>query len=183
MIKGLGGALLVASPLLVDPNFYRSVVLVCNHGDDGTLGVILNRPSQADAGLFLPDWSEHLTPPGVVFEGGPVQRDTAVALGRLAAAPGTGEWMPVAHGAGLLDISAGPDGLSEIVDLRIFSGYAGWGNGQLEGEVGQGDWFVVESLATDLFAVDASGLWRRVLRRQRGRLAMFAAYPDDVGSN
>ena len=67
--------------------------------------------------------------------------------------------------------------------IRKISGYGGWGDGQLESEIGQGDWFVVEALATDLFSADASGLWRRVLRRQRGRLAMFAAYPDDVGSN
>jgi putative transcriptional regulator len=180
----LRGKLLAAGPGLIDPNFVRTVVLVCDHGPDGALGVILNRPTGAAASLFLPEWSGYLTTPAVVFEGGPVQRETAVALAGLEPWPGDADVLPVAHGVGLIDLSPGPEALAgALVDLRVFSGYAGWGMDQLESEVAGGDWFVLESERPDLFPPDAAELWRRVLRRQGGRTAMYANFPDDPRDN
>lgn len=184
MDGSLRGALLVAGPGLIDPNFARSVVLVCDHSADAALGLILNRPTRAEVGMFLPDWVSAVATPPVVFEGGPVQRETAVALAEVDPWPATVDAMAVVHGAGLIDISAGPAALGEgLRRLRIFSGYAGWGGGQLEGEVAGGDWFVVTAEPTDLFPADAAALWRRVLRRQRGRTALYATFPDDLHTN
>ncbi len=177
------GALLVAAPQLVDPNFFRAVILVCSHDDNGSLGVILNRPTDAPVAEFLPAWVVHLAPPDVVFVGGPVQPEVAVALARRppGVAPAEG-WTPVAGGVGLLDLSV-EDAAPDLVELRVFSGYAGWSAGQLEAEISAGDWFVVAGEPADSFTDDPEHLWREVLRRQPTTLARFAHFPPDPSLN
>ncbi len=178
------GKLLVASPRLLDPNFARSVVLVCQHDSDGALGLILNRPSDAVVAQFLPDWAAHLTPPDVVFEGGPVQREAAVSLARLEGEPPEDGWVPVGSALGLLDVSVPPwDIPGRVAALRVFSGYAGWSPGQLESELSADDWFVVGAAPDDPFSPKPLPLWRTVLARQPGRLRMLAHFPPDPSLN
>ena len=75
------GRLLVATPLLGDPNFKRAVVLIVEHEDvQGTLGVVLNRPTEIGVGQVLEQWTEHVTEPTVLFRGGPVAPNSALAL-------------------------------------------------------------------------------------------------------
>ncbi len=183
-MESLQGKLLIASPSLLDPNFTRAVVLLCQHDGDGALGLILNRPTDAAVAEFLPDWAAHLSLPDVVFEGGPVQREAAVALARLDGEPPADGWVPVGAGLGLLDISVPPwDVPGRVEALRVFSGYAGWGGGQLEGELRTDDWFVVPADPEDAFAPEPQPLWRTVLARQPGRLRMLAHFPDDPTLN
>ncbi len=183
-MEALQGKLLVASPALIDPNFRRSVVLVCQHGEkDGALGLIVNRRTDLAVEQFLPDWAPHLSPPGVVFEGGPVQREAAVALARRRDDTPLDGWMAVADDLGLLDVSTPPWEVPGVAALRVFSGYAGWSQGQLEAEMLSGDWFVVPAMPGDVFGDDPDPAWRRVLRRQPGRLAMMANFPDDPTMN
>lgn len=191
-VSSLTGRLLVATPALADPNFNRTVVLLLDHDDEGSLGVVLNRPTPVGVGDVLQDWADLAGDPGVVFQGGPVSLDSALGLAVVpgdeaaGARPGEGPlgWRRV-HGAiGLVDLDAPPELLAaELGTLRIFAGYAGWGPGQLEEELDDGAWYVVESEPGDVSSPAPEGLWRAVLRRQRGELAMVATYPDDPSLN
>ncbi|GAA2091203.1 hypothetical protein GCM10009801_56760 [Streptomyces albiaxialis] len=265
-VSSLTGRLLVATPVLADPNFDRAVVLLLDHDEEGSLGVVLNRPTPVDVSDILEPWAALAGEPGVVFQGGPVSLDAALGVavvptggvGRTrAAAPradldtadgadraypgqgggdrpgraGRGEgaegtegaertegtegsdagegraeedgpegrgqgadgrdgadgplgWRRV-HGAiGLVDLEAPPELLAaELGSLRIFAGYAGWGPGQLEDELSEGAWYVVESEPGDVSSPAPEGLWRSVLRRQRSELALVATYPDDPSLN
>jgi putative transcriptional regulator len=181
----LTGKLLVATPSLRDPTFHRTVVLLLDHGADGGLGVVLNRPLEVDVEAVLPPWQPWTTEPGVLFQGGPVALDSALAL---AGVPGDG---PEPAGVrrlkgsiGLVDLDSEPeDVVSGLSGLRVFAGYAGWGGGQLEREVAEGSWYVVESEARDAFVGHPERLWREVLRRQPGDLALVATFPEDPDLN
>jgi putative transcriptional regulator len=184
------GRLLVATPLLGDPNFKRTVVLIVEHeATEGTLGVVLNRPTQIPVGQVLEQWTDHVTDPSVVFKGGPVSPNSALAL---ALVPGTDEplgWRaldgaPALARLGLLDLDTPPSVLAPaITGLRVYAGYAGWSPGQLQGEIEEGAWHVVGADPGDVFAADPETLWRQVLRRQEGEVAFLATYPDDPGLN
>jgi putative transcriptional regulator len=186
----LVGRLLVATPLLGDPNFRRAVVLIVEHEpEEGTLGVVLNRPTDVPVAQVLRPWKELVTGPAVVFRGGPVAPESAVAL---ALVPGDDEplgWrpldgIPVMSRIGLVDLDAPPELLApEIASFRIFAGYAGWGIGQLQAEIDEGAWYVLAAEPSDAFAPRPDQLWPGVLRRQGGDLAMVATFPDDPSAN
>ncbi len=89
-LEPAGGRLLVATPLLGDPHFARTVVYLLEHDGGGTVGVVVNRPSHTPVGHVLPDWQDAMSGPAVVFGGGPVQPDGALCLGQLAQADGPG---------------------------------------------------------------------------------------------
>lgn len=188
------GSLLVATPLLTDPSFHRSVLLLLDHDEDGALGVVVNRPTQVDVASVLPDWQPYAGVPGVVFHGGPVDLDSALALGAVrragpaaAAEPVTTEllgWRRVVGDLGLVDLDAPPELVVPSLDgLRIFAGYAGWGPGQLEDELAEGAWWVLDAHPHDAFADEPEGLWRSVLRRQTGELALLSTFPEDASHN
>src|SRR5437588_8789375 len=182
--SSLKGKLLVATPALGDGIFDRSVVLIIEHDDtEGAFGVVLNRPSTTDVDGALPEWGRLAASPPVVFVGGPVSPEAAICLARMSSGDAEG-WVPVVGAVGALDLSQDPDMLAAAVDeVRLFSGYAGWTTGQLEGEIEAGAWFVVDALAADVLNDDPDSLWHAVLRRQRGPLAMFATYPEDPTTN
>lgn len=181
----LRGRLLVATPGLVDANFFRSVILVVEHNDEGAAGVVLNRPSET--GLregSLEDWSTMAAEPQLVFVGGPVQPDGAVCLARVRAGTPPLGWKPVLGGLGVLDLSTTVDDIRDDVDrLRVFAGYAGWGGGQLEAELAEGSWYVVDADPEDALTSEPGALWRFVLRRQPGKLALVANFPTDPSMN
>ena len=181
--ESLRGRLLVATPPLVDPNFDRSVVLLLEHGEEGALGIILNRPTEASLSSVLPEWHPHASAPGVVFSGGPVATEAVIALARGGHDDATG-WVSVLGEIGTVDVGGDPVDLEfSLYALRIFVGYAGWSPGQLEAEIDQDAWFVVTTGPDDPFAADPEHLWRDVLRRQRGKVAMFANHPEDPTVN
>jgi putative transcriptional regulator len=185
-LEALAGRLLVASPLLGDPNFHRAVVLICAHTADGAFGLVLNRTLPVPVSELLPAWASRVVEPPSMFRGGPVLTERALALARLAAhidGDSLAGWDRVAGSVGLLDLEVNPSQLAGIEAVRIFSGHAGWSAGQLEGELLGEAWFVVDSAPEDAFDADPDGLWRRVLRRQAGRLALLAGYPPDVALN
>ncbi|MYW66118.1 YqgE/AlgH family protein [Streptomyces sp. SID8379] len=183
-VSSLTGRLLVATPALADPNFDRAVVLLLDHDEKGSLGVVLNRPTPVDVGDILEGWGDLAGEPGVVFQGGPVSLDSALGVAVIPGEDGPLGWRRV-HGAiGLVDLEAPPELLaSALGSLRIFAGYSGWGPGQLQDELTEGAWYVVESEPGDVSSTRPEGLWRAVLRRQRSELAMVATYPDDPSLN
>lgn len=164
----LANRLLVATPGLLDENFWRSVIYIIEHGDDGAMGVILNRPTDLDAADILPEWRDAMYHPAVVFEGGPVQREAGLALAR--------------RGNDVVLVDFG-DSVPDNERIRVFAGYAGWETDQLESEIAVDGWFVVDSEPDDPFTPNPEDLWRTVLRRQTGRLRWYANYPDHESFN
>jgi putative transcriptional regulator len=179
------GQLLVATALLVDPNFAETVVLLLDADENGALGVVLNRPSTVPVAEVLEPWAGVVAAPDVLFQGGPVSTEGALAVGLLRSAGDQPVgFREVADDLGVIDL----DTPVELVDgslegLRIYAGYAGWGAGQLESEIEEGSWYVVASFPPDCFRADAHGLWRDVLRRQPGELAWNSTRPFDPGLN
>ena len=179
--QSLTGRLLVATPSLVDPNFYRTVVLMIEHDDDGALGVVLNRPMDIPVSEYLEDWEPLAAEPAVVFSGGPVQPEVALAVAR-GPHDDTDMSALIIHDVRLADLDSDPGGVGYEA-LRVFSGYAAWAPGQLEEEISEGAWWVFDCNPVDPFVNDTDSLWSSVLRRQRGDVAMFATLPDDPGMN
>jgi putative transcriptional regulator len=179
------GLLLVATPVLLDPNFSETVVLLLDADENGALGVVLNRPSTVPVADVLEPWAGVVAEPDVLFQGGPVSTEGALAVGRLRSADDAPVgFREVTDNIGVIDL----DTPVELVDgslegLRIYAGYAGWGAGQLEGEIEEGSWYVVPSLPPDAFRGDTHGLWRDVLRRQPGELAWHSTRPFDPELN
>jgi putative transcriptional regulator len=177
------GKLLVATPLLDDPNFYRTVVLLCAHDEQGSFGLVLNRPLQAAVSDVLPEWRHVVSEPHVVFGGGPVERMQAFVLGLSRGASGGTWWTPVTSEIGLLRLDEDLSSLGFVEDARLFAGYAGWSHEQLETEVAEEAWFVLDALPRDVFTARPERLWHDVLRRQPGQLSLFALFPPDPRLN
>jgi len=191
----LAGHLLVSTPAMEDPNFSRRVVLVLDHGLHGALGVVIDRPGGVAVDQLLPQWHDLATPPAELFTGGPVSRNSLIGLVRLASRD---EAVPGAPGCpvgwrqlvdddrpvGTVDLGADPAAFAgSVIGARLFSGYAGWETGQLEGEIDEGSWYVVRAEARDPISADPEGLWRRVLKRQGGALALVSTFPVDPTHN
>lgn len=183
---GLAGQLLVATPALEDGHFKRSVVIILDHDDDGALGIILNRPTRISVDDVLPGWSDSVTAPRGLYEGGPVATDSALALGLLMTDPDDEPlgWRRVFGRVGLVDLDA-PSSVVDgaLVGMRIYAGYAGWSSAQLESEIEEGSWLVLGSTDDDLLHATPETLWHDVLRRQNNDLRMLSTYPDDPTMN
>lgn len=171
------GRLVVATPDLDDPNFEGTVVLLLETDEDGTLGVVLNRPSElpvSEAMSSPPDgratpWDDTVTEPSVIFVGGPVRPNAVIALARVTEVLHETRWQPIIDELGVVSLDDGPvDEIGALEDLRVFAGYAGWGAGQLEIEIERGSWFVIDACPADAFTADPDELWHEVLRRQGG---------------
>lgn len=179
------GTLLVASVSLSDGVFDGAVVLLLDADENGTVGVVLNRISELELSRALPQWEELVSIPQALFDGGPVSQQGAVCVARPADPdddpPG---WRPLYQRVGLLNLDT-PVEIAEGAyrEMRIFAGYAGWDAGQLEAELAAGMWYPVPSQQGDPFDPDPATLWRRVLRRQGGDLALFSTWTPEAESN
>ncbi|MBX7111912.1 MAG: YqgE/AlgH family protein [Dehalococcoidia bacterium] len=177
------GRLLVATPILDDPNFRRTVVLLCSHDEHGSFGLVLNRPLEATVADLAPEWGRLAAPPPVLFAGGPVDRVQAFALARSDQAAEESWWTAILEGIGLVGFDGDPSALDGIEEARIFVGYAGWGAGQLEAEVEEEAWFVVDAHPNDMFTAAPARLWHEVLGRQRGELSLYRHFPPEPWLN
>ena len=179
------GVLLLATPVLLDPNFADTVVLMLDVGDEGALGVVLNRPTGLAVSEVLSDWGDVVAEPEVLFQGGPVETEGALAVALRSSTDGEAVgFREVAGRLGLLDLDTPVELVTGALSgLRIFAGYAGWGSGQLEQEIAEGHWYVVPGRVEDVFRSDSRELWRDVLRRQPGELALHSTRPVDPDLN
>jgi len=179
------GKLLVATPALREPTFAHTVIALLEHSpDDGALGVVLNRPTQAAVADVVPAVADLVTPPHVLFEGGPVSPTTAIALGLAAPGADPEGWLPIVPPLVTVDLDHDAALLGATLrSLRVFAGYAGWSAGQLEGEIAEGAWYVVDGLPSDPFLEAPERLRMSVLRRQGWPLAAAAYAPIDPSLN
>ncbi|GAA3745103.1 YqgE/AlgH family protein [Salinactinospora qingdaonensis] len=191
--SSLTGHLLVATPLLEDPNFRRAVVFVIDDSPtEGTLGVIVNRPSELSVAEVLEAWSDYASDPPVMFAGGPVGSGAGLALGMLGESAAPLGWHPLESlqvnsevaSVGTIDLDTPPEIIGDALQrLRVFAGYAGWSEGQLLAEIEEGAWYVVPAVTDDVFSLAPDELWAQVLRRQGGDLALVSTFPDDPTLN
>ena len=123
------GRLLLAEPMLGDPNFDRTVVPMIQHGPEGALGLVLNRPTDLPVADALPGWHRLVTDPAVLHVGGPVEESSGWCLARVAGSPEGAErvfFVPVLGDMGLLDLDSDPDELAPAVTAaRLYAGYSG----------------------------------------------------------
>lgn len=199
--ESLTGQLLVATPALREPTFARTVIALLEHGaTTGALGVVLNRTIAAPIAEVVPAVAELATPPEMLYDGGPVAPQTAIALGQAAPGSTPDGWSPVvpSRAEGVVpsraeavvaplvtvDLDHDPALLAtSLTALRVFVGYAGWSPGQLEDEIAEGSWYVVDRLPHDCFTPDPDRLWSAVLRRQGWPLSAVAVCPLDPSMN
>jgi putative transcriptional regulator len=179
-VDSLRGQLLLSSPALIDPNFRKTVVLIAHHDDEGAMGLVLSRPSEVPAVDAVPILSGLPGADGPVFVGGPVQPEAFIVLA---------EFEDVDDAAAVIFDSIGfmggdvePDSLS-ILRLRLFAGYAGWGPGQLEAELDEPAWVIVDAETDDPFEDDPDELWRTAVHRGGGAISLMENMPFDPGLN
>lgn len=181
-VDSIRGQLLIAGPSLSDPNFWRTVVLVVEHSDDGALGLVLNRPSESKVREAVPQLGELIDPEDAVLVGGPVQQSAVIVLADFTD-PGEAALLAFDQ-IGVLGSAIAIDEAGDGVrTARAFAGHAGWGPGQLDGELERGDWFLEPARYSDAFASEPSDLWSDVLERKGGSYALIARMPVDPSMN
>ena len=182
-MDSLRGKLLLAGPLLKDPNFDRAVVLITEHTEDGAMGLVLNRPSAAAVADAVPDLSWIADASDIVFVGGPVAPNGVIVLA---------EWADPSQAVVLVEDDLGfvpgdgddTDELAAAVRrARVYAGHAGWGPGQLEDELAEEAWIVETPLREELFSDEPEGLWAAVLRRKGREFALLSTMPPDPSLN
>ncbi|WP_395309262.1 YqgE/AlgH family protein [Mycobacterium sp. AMU20-3851] len=181
------GSLLLADTDLYEPTFRRTVIYIIEHNEGGTLGVVLNRPSETAVYNVLPQWAKLAMKPKTMFVGGPVKRDSALCLATVRVGVDITGVPGIRHVQGrvvMVDLDSDPDVLAPALDgVRIFAGYSGWTTGQLDGEIERDDWIVLSALPSDVLVEPRVDLWARVLRRQPLPLSMLATHPIDLSRN
>jgi putative transcriptional regulator len=176
------GQLLIAGATLPDPNFARTVVLICEHSEDGALGLVLNRPGELIVGESAPELAALTGGDAIIDQGGPVQPDALLVLAEFDEPSQAG--ISIIGNVGLVGDGSEIDALPELTQrVRIFAGYAGWGPGQLDAELARDDWFVAPAGVDDIFNPDADELWSRVLSRKGAHFALVARMPIDPSVN
>lgn len=184
-LEPTAGRLIVAPPMLLDPNFRRTVVLLCEHGEEGSFGLILNRPLTLCLGEVLDGFLGDAGRLPLTL-GGPVQPNTLHFVHAYGDAFGPAiSLTPTLSWGGDFDQLTkhlhDPD--ADRSQLRLFLGYAGWSPGQLEAELADDDWLITPVRPTDVFTGHPETLWRDVLRRMGGEYALLANFPDDPRMN
>jgi putative transcriptional regulator len=179
----LRGKLLLAGPTLKDPNFDRTVVLITEHTEEGAMGLVLNRPSDAVLDEAVPDLAWVGDGDDPVFVGGPVAPTGVIVLA---------EWIDPAQAVVLVEDDLGfvPGDLDDTEALadsirraRVYAGHAGWGPGQLEAELAEEAWIVEAPLREEIFSPEPEGLWAAVLRRMGREFALLSTMPPDPSLN
>ena len=178
------GDLLISEPFLPDPNFERTVVLICENNQDGTIGFILNKPSLVNLGDVFEEFS-HFEKKLLV--GGPVQQDSMHFLHRslknVDGGTKIGEGIYWGGNFEQLKILM-QDSMVDPDDVLYFLGYSGWAPGQLDEELKENSWIVSpDATATQVFDLDPELLWREVLKNMGGKYRMFSNYPTDPRLN
>ncbi|MFQ5654264.1 MAG: YqgE/AlgH family protein [Planctomycetota bacterium] len=180
------GIFLIASPTLADPNFRRTVVLLCDHDEEGSLGLVLNRPMDVPVSKVVPSLEAQGQRSGLIHIGGPVDANRLMAL-RRGSHPGD-ELREIGDDLYLVaDLDRTIEGFTasrrDPEDYRFDLGYAGWGKKQLAGEIRQNAWIVRPANSSLVFQVPAASLWAAALKEMGGGYSLYAEMPLDPTMN
>lgn len=176
------GKLLIAAPVLTDPNFARSVIFLCEYNDEGAVGFVLNKPTPHMLGDLLPELVSSVL---AIFQGGPVQLDTLHMLHRSPEVFGGNEIVPGVFWGGSYEAlqEAILENHYQSPDLRLFVGYSGWSAGQLEEEIAEGSWIVADVNEKLLFDTDTDNLWESAIRSLGKEFEFLVNVPLDPQLN
>ena len=179
-----GGRLLISTPMLRDGVFNNTVVYLLAHSIEGSLGVVLNQPSDEPVGTTMSDWSALASPPRDLFVGGPVAEDTLIGVSVTTVGGEGFARVPGPLDCHTMDLEVDSAlAATHVTNLRIFAGYAGWGPGQVQSEIDAGGWFVAEAYLGDVFSPEPEALWEQVLSRQADSRRWYLNYPDNPNHN
>ena len=177
------GRLLVSEPYLADPNFERTIILLCEHNEEGSFGFVMNKPSEAKLGDIMDDLAQLEAP---VFVGGPVQQDTLHYLHRLPQLEDAIQVYDGVYWGGSFEqlVSLIETHQVQVEEIKFFLGYSGWSAGQLEEELKQNSWIVSDKVNESLlFETPASQMWQDALKALGGRFSVYSQYPVDPRMN
>ena len=175
------GRLLIAMPMLNDPNFWQAVVLLCNYGPDGALGVVLNRPTEVAVSALIHDFP-NLAGGERIYEGGPVAKNGMLVLCRGSVNGGNNIVGDISLAKDLESLKA-VDNTESSSEIRCYLGYAGWTPGQLEAEIKTGAWRTMRADSTLIFDADSTVLWPQMMRRLGPEWAFYATMPLNPNMN
>jgi putative transcriptional regulator len=183
MINLIGGSILISEPYLGDPNFERTVVLVCRHDEEGTFGLVLNRKSNLKLSDVL-DYFDH----GYEMElgiGGPLQHNTLHYIHNRTDVPESIKLEDQLFWGGDYEYVKSKLEAGEIKpeEMRFFLGYSGWTPGQLEEEIEKNVWIINNNAAKKLFTLNTETLWRQILKDMGGKYKVLSNYPVDPSLN
>lgn len=177
------GILLIANPFLKDPNFARTVVLICNHLEQGSFGLALNKSLPLTLADVLPDITDEKIP---VFLGGPVQPDTLHFVHEYPDLIGDG--VEISNGIfwggnfESLKIHLKNNSLNRN-KIKFFLGYSGWSENQLDLEMHEDSWLTVSATQKIIFQTDPDEVWKESLKELGGEYEMMINYPLDPQLN
>ncbi len=177
------GRLLVSEPYLPDPNFERTIILICEHNEEGTVGFVLNKPSLTKLGELISPLQQL---ENTVCMGGPVQQDTLHYIHRCAGIDGAVEISERIFWGGEFNqvVEKLETKQLENEDIKFFLGYSGWLPGQLEEEIKVNSWIVSDFLSEELiFETSEEEMWKMTLKKMGGRFSMYSNYPVDPSMN
>jgi putative transcriptional regulator len=177
------GRLLISEPFLPDPNFERTIVLLCEHNEEGSFGFVLNKPAIVKVSEVMDDLKNFDHP---IFIGGPVQQDTLHFIHRNTEIEGGAEVRSGIFWGGNFEnvLFLSDSAQLEPNQIRFFLGYSGWSAGQLEEELEQNSWIVCDFVSEELmFETEPASMWRKALGNMGGRFSVYANYPVDPNLN
>jgi putative transcriptional regulator len=181
--ENLRGKLLLASPTLQDPNFRRTVVLITEHTEDGAMGLVLNRAATSSVRDAVPDLTWLAEPEDPVYVGGPVAPTGGIVLAEFSEPSAAAAIVEDDLGFVGADAEDADGVAASIRRARVFAGHAGWGPGQLEGELEEDSWIVEPPRREEIFSEDTENLWAAVLRRKGREYALLSTMPPDPSVN
>ncbi|RYY35962.1 MAG: YqgE/AlgH family protein [Sphingobacteriaceae bacterium] len=182
-ISAAAGRLLISEPFMMDPNFKRSVILLTEYSVDGAMGFVLNHQSDYLLGDILPDVSYSELP---VYEGGPVAKNTLHFIHRCPdkISNGIEIWENIYWGGDFEEVKELINNYQLNEDeIKFFTGYSGWTQGQLDEELVEDTWIVANSINADMLFNNDQNLWREVVKSLGNRYAHIANFPENPSLN
>jgi putative transcriptional regulator len=183
MIAPGPGILLIAEPFLKDPNFMRTVILLCDHQEEGSFGFVINRTFGHTLDELMNDIDQLKIP---VYYGGPVQMDTIHFLHQYPEQiEGSYEVMNGIYWGGDFETAVGllREGVIDASKIRFFIGYSGWGQGQLKEELNEKSWLTIEATRKLVFHKNTEQIWKDALKNLGGEYEMMGNFPIDPQLN
>jgi putative transcriptional regulator len=183
MIEPAPGILLIADPFLKDPNFLRTVVLICEHKEEGSFGFVLNKQIENTLDELIPGLDGFKFP---VYYGGPVQMDTLHFIHQYPdIIPGSFEISKGVYWGGDFEMVVDMIKKQEIKQgkIRFYVGYSGWSSGQLESELKEKSWLTVKAERKIIFHKKIDEIWKESLKHLGGDFEMMINFPIDPQLN